>query len=579
MKAGAEHSTRMKTILTPVLTALALALPLTGANAQQWTTNNLPSGLIAWWAAEGDMLDTAGAHHGSGDAPPTYAPGRFGQAFQFNGADQSVSIPDIYADLDSWTQFTLEAWVSFDITADAPGPGRCVISKVGTPQHHYEDNFGYQFGFAANATQFFCLFNTNGQLWPGFATVAYFDAPLPINTWYHIAATYDHNAVKLFFNGLPLVTNVIGPVTIANTPSSLRLSKDDNDNVAFGGRIDDARIYNRALSAAEIAYLYAGPALPVTQGLKLHFDANNANGDGARPAEGSAVTTWRDLGGLGLDATPLFVAAPVYRTNALNGRAGVDFSQSGADALATAFSSQFDFTNCTILMVANGAGTPIHVSISAPTVVQEFLLGDKAIYHHSSGYHWVNRTHQDSPAGYYIQAGLFGTKSNELANCINGVFSTNRLVYSWEIGQQSPVADYLPVARQAVLGWRNSDALGDPPIAIENFGGVICEVLAYDRQLSAAEVDAMTFFLAGKYDLAVASIPPPLWIEWASASSVALSWESTAGRRYQLQSASSLPAAIWLNHAVPFLGTGGVLTTNIPLSSEPKKFFRLQIDN
>ena len=58
---------------------------------------------------------------------------------------------------------------------------------------------------------------------------------------------------------------------------------------------------------------------------------------------------------------------------------------------------------------------------------------------------------------YYIQAALFGTKSNELANCINGVFSTNGLVF----GQQSPtpVADYTPVARQAILGWRNSDAL------------------------------------------------------------------------------------------------------------------------
>ena len=385
--------------------------------------------------------------------------------------------------------------------------------------------------------------------------------------------------MKIYLNGIPLITNVIGPVTLQDSGSTLRISKDDKLNGPFAGRIDDARIYNRALSAAEIAYLYAGPALPVTQGLKLHFDANNANGDGTRPTEGSAVTTWRDLGGLGLDATPLFVVAPVYRTNALNGRAGVDFGQSGADALATVFSSQLDFTNCTILMVANGASSPTHVSISADTVMQEFWVAGQGIFHHSSPFHWVNRNHHDAPAGYYLQAGLFGTTSNELVNCINGVFSTNRLFYSWEMGQQSPVADYTPVARQAILGWRNSDAYGNPPIAIENFGGVICEVLAYDRQLSAAEVDAMNFFLAGKYDLAVASIPPPLWIERASASSVALSWESTAGRRYQLQSATNLPAAIWLNYALPFPGTRGVLTTNIPLSSEPKKFFRLQIDN
>ena len=46
--------------------ALTLTLPLAGANAQQWSTNTLPSGLITWWQAEGNLLDSAGAHHGSG---------------------------------------------------------------------------------------------------------------------------------------------------------------------------------------------------------------------------------------------------------------------------------------------------------------------------------------------------------------------------------------------------------------------------------------------------------------------------------------------------------------------------------
>ena len=199
-----------------LLVALALTLPLAGTNAQVWTTNTLPSDLIAWWQAEGNMLDSAGVHHGSGSAALTYAPGRFGQAFQFNGSDQSVSIPDVHADLDSWTQFTLEAWVNFDNTADAPGGGQAVFSKVGTPGHLHEDNFGYQFGLLQGASRLFCLFNSSGQPWPGFVTSADLGGPAPTNTWLHVAATYDHNAVKLYFNGVPLVTNVIGPVTIAN---------------------------------------------------------------------------------------------------------------------------------------------------------------------------------------------------------------------------------------------------------------------------------------------------------------------------------------------------------------------------
>jgi hypothetical protein len=251
-------------------TIALLAWSATLAVAEQWTPNTLPSGLIAWWQAEGDMLDSAGAHAGTGDTTPTYAAGRFGQAFHFDGAAQSVRIPDGYADLDGWTQFTLEAWVNFEITADGPG-GRGIFSKVGTPSHQYDLNYGYQFGFGGNATQFVCQFNANSQLWPGFATVVTLDRPVPTNVWLHTAATYDRNAVKLYLNGVPLVTNVIGPVTIVDTASSLRLSKDDNDNVPFAGRIDDARIYNRALSEAEIARLFNGPLEPQTVwGLKTH---------------------------------------------------------------------------------------------------------------------------------------------------------------------------------------------------------------------------------------------------------------------------------------------------------------------
>ncbi|MCX6926349.1 MAG: hypothetical protein NT154_24550, partial [Verrucomicrobia bacterium] len=245
----------------------------------------------------------------------------------------------------------------------------------------------------------------------------------------------------------------------------------------------------RAGLGLRVIEMDAYSALPLTQGLKLHLDASDMNA-GSNPTEGALVTTWRDLSGLGLDATPLFGVAPVYRTNALNGRAGVDFGLSGSDSLATAFSGQLNFINCTIFMVGNSAESPTHVSISAPLVNQEFMLYDKSAHHHSSPFHWVARSHQATPAGYYIQAGLFGTKSNELANCINGVFSTSALALG------NGAAEYVPVARQAILGWRNSDAWGNLPVGFENFTGVICEVLVYDRQLSGPEVDAVNFFLA-----------------------------------------------------------------------------------
>lgn len=235
------------------------------AAATPWITNNLPAGLIAWWQGEGNMLDSTGGHHGSGSAPPTYATGRFGQAFQFNGTDQSVSIADIHPDLDSWTQFTLEAWVYLDNRIDGTGGGQAILSKVGDGRQPGPD-LGYQFGFGEGATKLYCQFNSSGQPWPGNQTIAVLREPAPTNTWLHVAATYDHNAVKIYFNGACLVTNVIGPITVVNSDASLRLNSDDNENVYFAGRIDDARIYNRALVGAEVAYVYSGiPRLTITQ--------------------------------------------------------------------------------------------------------------------------------------------------------------------------------------------------------------------------------------------------------------------------------------------------------------------------
>jgi hypothetical protein len=235
-------------------------------SVQGWTTNELPAGLIAWWQAESNMLDAVGSHNGVGDSLPTYASGRFGEAWHFDGVSQSVQIPNVYSDLDGWTQFTLEAWVNFDSFLVTPGGGYSIFSKVGTPTHEFDLNFGYQFGFTLNASQMVCQFNRTGQLWPGYQTLADLHGAVTTNVWVHAAATYDNNAVKLYLNGVPLVTNIIGSVIIAPTSSTLRISKDDNDNVPFPGRIDEARIYNRALSESEIAFLYSGaPKLSVAR--------------------------------------------------------------------------------------------------------------------------------------------------------------------------------------------------------------------------------------------------------------------------------------------------------------------------
>lgn len=83
-------------------------------------------------------------------------------------------------------------------------------------------------------------------------------------TWMHVAYTYGGNGDHhLYFNGVPSdgMSELRGPVN--TTPSGLLLLGGHPNNPGpNGGYLDDVRIYDRVLSAAEIADL-ALPAVPV----------------------------------------------------------------------------------------------------------------------------------------------------------------------------------------------------------------------------------------------------------------------------------------------------------------------------
>ena len=76
-------------------------------------------------------------------------------------------------------------------------------------------------------------------------------ATLAANTWSHLAATYDGVTLRLYVNGTEVASR---PQTgsIATSNGALTIGGDPLYGQFFAGRIDEVRIYNRALSAAEI---------------------------------------------------------------------------------------------------------------------------------------------------------------------------------------------------------------------------------------------------------------------------------------------------------------------------------------
>jgi hypothetical protein len=81
--------------------------------------------------------------------------------------------------------------------------------------------------------------------------ILYGHTRLVAGSWTHLAATYDGTWQRLYINGVEVAQRVQTGL-IASSSSALRIGGDSVWKQYFQGRIDEVRIYNRALSVSEI---------------------------------------------------------------------------------------------------------------------------------------------------------------------------------------------------------------------------------------------------------------------------------------------------------------------------------------
>lgn len=99
-------------------------------------------------------------------------------------------------------------------------------------------------GEAGNRPEGQVVVNSNWQFVQGSAALA-------VNTWSHVAMTYDGVAMRLYVNG-SLVATKAQTGAVLTSGGALRIGGNSIWGEWFAGQIDEARVYNRALSAAEV---------------------------------------------------------------------------------------------------------------------------------------------------------------------------------------------------------------------------------------------------------------------------------------------------------------------------------------
>lgn len=86
------------------------------------------------------------------------------------------------------------------------------------------------------------------------------DYPLPLNQWQHVVFTYSSGVLKGYVNGalIPFAANTFTSGTLIPLQQyGLYIGTDPSRTASYKGHLDDVRIYNRVLTAAEVAALYS----------------------------------------------------------------------------------------------------------------------------------------------------------------------------------------------------------------------------------------------------------------------------------------------------------------------------------
>jgi Concanavalin A-like lectin/glucanases superfamily len=252
---------------------------------------NTASGLVGWWKLDETSGTSASDSTGNGNTGTTSGSPAWTTGGMVNGAltitgAQYVAVPDV-ASLQLAGSWTVSSWVNFSALPGSNGVA-CMIQKTNTTGNNYELCYANNFlGTWSGLMVYFA--GTLGSEW------AESSSAISLNTWYLVTGVWDSssNYLYLYVNGSLVASAHSGDPPLSGGGVPLHLGNGQYTNAPINGTMDDARIYNRALSAADIKTLYTstgGTSGDINSNLVGYWKLDEASGTVAADSSGNSNT-------------------------------------------------------------------------------------------------------------------------------------------------------------------------------------------------------------------------------------------------------------------------------------------------
>ncbi|HAT68843.1 MAG TPA: hypothetical protein DCS20_04500 [Candidatus Yonathbacteria bacterium] len=236
------RSTLIKKPFLGVLLLFAF-LPFTAsAGTLRKPPNNL--GLVAYWPFNEGVGSTAGDASGNGHTgtlkeSPTWTSGKLGRALSFDISDRIA-----FTNIITGTTNTISVWIY--LTADCSNYSSIFAQDSVDGLYCYQSGSDNKLDFWYTATPPDHFSNT----------------ALALNRWYHVAIVNNAGSATFYLNGVADGTVASAPSFNANTIGG------DTSLETFPGKLDEVRLYNRALSASDVYALYKSGATQINNSNK-----------------------------------------------------------------------------------------------------------------------------------------------------------------------------------------------------------------------------------------------------------------------------------------------------------------------